>query len=144
MKKGPLLLAGFWMLVTASASAETATGKTDVVSDMQKTFNPREQAKDIERIKQLQDVTGQEWLELSLGERMDHMLAALYVLKAHGVEPRKSLNDYCNAVERALVLNSGWIENQLTDILAQVIHDKEPGARTALDSFMKERRGPQL
>ena len=135
---GRLIIFAAFLLVAPPAAAET-TQKTDRVSDMQKSFYPREQAKDIERVKQLQDVTGQEWLELSLGERMDHMLATIYLLQSFGVEPRKSLNDYCNSTEHALVLNSGWYQNQLTDIVAHLIYESEPGSRAALEKFTASR-----
>ena len=135
-----LFLIALFLSIPRYVRAETAPTKTDLISDMQKSFNPREEDKNIQRIKQLQDVTGQEWLELSLKDRMDHMMAALYVLNAQGVAPRKTLNDYCNAVERTLVLHSDLYETQLTDILVSVIYKKEPASRPVLDKFMNERK----
>ena len=138
MKKIILLMI-FMLVFSRSIRAAETTAKTDVISDMQKTFNPREQAKDIERIKQLQDVTGQEWLEMSLGERMDYVMASLFTLKSYGVAPRKTLNDYCNAAEKTLMRYSDLYDAQLTDILIRVIYEKEPASRALLDKFMAER-----
>ena len=122
-----------------AAPDKTTPGKADLMSDMQKSFDPRQQAKDAERVRHLQDITGQEWLELSLGERMDHVMAAMYVLDGQGVKMRRSLNDYCNLVERELLLHSDLYDAHVTDILTAVVYQKEPTARAALDKFREQR-----
>jgi hypothetical protein len=129
-----------WLLPAALAAGElraetTTPGKTDLVSDMQKTYTSDNQDKEAQRIRQLQDVTGQEWLELSLAHRADHTLAAMYALQSHGVPMRRSLNDYGNALERMLVKRPDLYESQITDILAMVIREKEPDAVPALDQY---------
>lgn len=86
------------------------------------------------------DVKGIEWLQLSIGERMDQVLASMVVLTKHGVPLGQPLNDYYNWVDERLKKNPDYYSVDLTDILAQAVYENEKGARAALDKF---RTGPQ-
>ena len=129
----------FFSLACPAARAQEKGAKTDLISELHRSYSPQKQPKEDERIRQLQDITGQEWLEVTLGERMDYMMAAMFTLKSYGVAPRKTLNDYCNAVEKMLVRHSDLYDTQLTDILVSVIYEKEPAARPSLDKFKADR-----
>ena len=81
------------------------------------------------------DVTGLEWLELSIGERMDQLLASMLVLTQHGVPLRQALNDYYNLVDERLKKNPGYYGMELTNLLAQAVYENEEGTRGALDKY---------
>lgn len=67
------------------------------------------------------DVTGLEWLQLSIGERMDQVVMSLYVLEKYGYTVTRSPNDYYNAVEIKLKVDPGLYSKKLTNILASVL-----------------------
>jgi hypothetical protein len=67
------------------------------------------------------DVTGLEWLQLSIGERMDQVMMSLYVLEKYGYTVTESPNDYYNEVERRLKLDPGLYPKKLTNILAAIV-----------------------
>jgi hypothetical protein len=67
------------------------------------------------------DVTGLEWLQMSIGERMDHVMMSLYVLEKYGYTVTGSPNDYYNEAERRLKLDPGLYPKKLTNILAAIV-----------------------
>jgi hypothetical protein len=85
------------------------------------------------------EVTGLEWLQMSIGERTDSILYSMYVLTQHGVELAKTGNDYYNAVEEKLKLNPDLYHKDLTNILASIVYETEPGSREVLDQWRKDR-----
>ena len=83
------------------------------------------------------DATGLEWLQLSMGERAEYILMSMAALTQSGVELGKSPSDYCDAVEEKLRLNPNLYSGGVTDILASVVYEGEPGSRTVLDKIRK-------
>lgn len=71
------------------------------------------------------DVTGLEWLEMSIGERMDQVVMSLYVLEKYGYTITESPNDYYNKVENKLKLDPALYSKKLTNILATVVSKGE-------------------
>ncbi|MGH7198938.1 MAG: hypothetical protein ACREH5_09410 [Candidatus Omnitrophota bacterium] len=67
------------------------------------------------------DVTGLEWLQMSIGERMDQLVMSLYVLEKYGYTVTKSPNDYYNALEGKLKLDPALYSRKLTNILAAIV-----------------------
>ena len=121
-------------MISCSAHAEQV-GKTDAISDLHKSFYDAQQKEDAARVERLEDVSGMEWFELPMGERMDHILAAMSVLSRQGVPIKKSINDYYNAVSEKLRTNTGLYDTKITNILASIIYEKDPGSRAKLDQI---------
>ena len=82
-----------------------------------------------------QPVTGLEWMELSAGERVEYLLAAMYLLNKNGVEFSGTEDRYYDAIYKKLQSDPGLYTSQLEDILANTIYEKEPKTRSALDQF---------
>ena len=122
------------LMISYSGHADQV-GKTDAISDLHKSFYKAEQKDDAAKVEHLEDVSGMEWFELSIGERMDHILASMSVLNRQGVSIKKSMNDYYNAVSEKLRTNPGLYDTKITNILASIIYDKDPESRAKIDQF---------
>ena len=132
-----LLLVPILLVLCGTVHAEQV-GKSDAISDLHKSLYKADEEKDAARVEHLEDVTGMEWIELSMGERMDYILASMTVLDRHGVKIKKSMNDYYNAVSDKLRTHPQFYEAKITDILASIIYEKDPSARARLDQFRNE------
>lgn len=130
-----LLIMPLFLIVYDARAESTTPGKTDAFTELQNSFVAGKQDEETERIKQLDEVTGLEWLQMALGERQDHILASMFILKQHGVDLRKSLNDYFNVLEEKLHSIPGLYNTDLTQILASLVYEKEPRNRQALDKY---------
>ena len=84
------------------------------------------------------EVTGLEWLEMSMGQRMDQVLASMMALRQRGLEPSRDLNDYYNELSEALKMNPSLYSMSLTEILEQNIRQKESTRRKVLASVEKK------
>ena len=84
------------------------------------------------------DVTGLEWLQMSIGNRMDCVIASMVALTQLGVNFSQSPNDYDNAVEEKLRLDPGLYATNITNLLASIVYEKEPGNQDALNRFRKK------
>ena len=74
----------------------------------------------------LKEATGLEWLQMSMGQRQDCVLSSMYVLSKEGMTLGKSLGEYYDAVGNKLRLNPNLYSESITDILASIVHEKEP------------------
>ena len=83
-------------------------------------------------------VSGLEWLQMSAGERANYVLASMYILHGNGIALNKSPDEYYNAIEEKLTSSPGLYSANLTNILASIVYEKEPGARESLDQFRKK------
>ena len=122
------------LMIACGAHAEEV-GKADAISDLHKSFYKADQKKDAAGVEHLEDVSGMEWFELPMGERMDHILASMIVLDRQGVPIKKSMNDYYNAVSAKLRADPGLYDTKITNILASIIYEKDPESRGKLDQF---------
>ena len=122
------------LMISCNAHAEQV-GKADAISNLHKSFYKADQKDDAAKVEHLEDVSGLEWFELSIGERMDHILASMSVLSHQGVPIKKSMNDYYNAVSEKLRTDPGLYETKITNILASIIYEKDPESRAKLDQF---------
>lgn len=73
------------------------------------------------------NATGLEWLQMSMGKRMDCILFSMYVLTKSGVPMNKSPNDYYDAVAEKLRLNPSLYSENVTSILASIVNKRESG-----------------
>lgn len=80
-----------------------------------------------------QDITGLEWLNLTIGDRQQYVFIAMKVLDKNGVPLSNTVLDYYNEIERAIKLKPENYSRSITSILASVVYDSEPGSRAALD-----------
>ena len=55
------------------------------------------------------------------------------VISNQGVRLERTPNDYCNTVQEKLRAHPDLYQDSVTNILAQAVYEKEPGAREALD-----------
>ena len=84
------------------------------------------------------EVAGLEWLQMSAGDRLDNILTSMYILTQHGVALSKSPNDYVNAVGERLRLNPNLYSANVTNVLASIVYETEPGSGEALDKLRKK------
>jgi hypothetical protein len=89
----------------------------------------------------LPDVTGLEWLQMSVGERNDHLLASMVTLAHNGVRLAKNAEDYYGDIHKAVRLDPSLNDVPLTTILAQRAYEREPSARPALDALRAHQTG---
>ena len=83
-------------------------------------------------------VTGLTWLQMSMEERLDYIDTSMEILKFHGVELGKSINDYYEAVGERLQSNPELISASVTNVLASIVYEQEPGTRVAMDRIRKK------
>ena len=84
-----------------------------------------------------QDKTGYSWLKMTDTERLDYVMTSLYILSDKGVECKGSPNAYLDAIGEKLDKNPELYDANVTNILASVIYETEPGTREALDELKK-------
>jgi len=73
------------------------------------------------------NTTGLEWLQMSMGERMECILFSMYVLTQSGEQINKSPNDYYDAVGEKLRLNPNLYSENVTSILASIVNKPDRG-----------------
>lgn len=73
------------------------------------------------------NATGLEWLQMSMGERMDCILFSMFVLSKNGYPMNKTPNDYYDAVGEKLRLNPNLYSENITSILASIVNKRESG-----------------
>ena len=73
------------------------------------------------------NATGLEWLQMSMGERMDCILFSMYVLTKSGEQINKAPNDYYDAVGEKLRLDPNLYSETITSILASIVKKRESG-----------------
>ena len=83
-------------------------------------------------------VTGMDWLQMSVRERMDYIQVSMLVLNKHGVSFGQSRHDYYNAAEQKLLHNHDLYDAKATHILSSIIYETEPENREALDGIRKK------
>jgi len=88
-----------------------------------------------EALKRATPVTGLQWLQMSMSDRKDELVASLYLLSKNGVELKASVSDYYNGIEAKLRVNPGFYSSELTSILANYVYETEPESRPVLDKF---------
>ncbi len=140
MKRCLLFLVLSMLVVSADVQAESKPGNTDVFSEVKTSYgSPKEQQQEIDKIQHMEDVPGLEWLQMSVGDKQDQILASLYALNQSGVTIRKPANYYYDLVQEKLNANPNLYNTNLTDILISVVYEKEAGTRKALDKIRKKR-----
>ncbi len=82
--------------------------------------------------------TGLEWLEKSIGERFDDVLACMALLNQNNVPMNQTPDDYYNDLEKKLKRNPGLNDVEITVILADSLYEKEPSSRPAVDRLRSE------
>lgn len=85
--------------------------------------------------------TGIEWLEHSMGERINDIIASMTLLNQSGVPLAQTPEDYYDAIDKKLRRNPSLYELDLTELLADYVYEKEPVAREALDRTKRPREG---
>ena len=86
--------------------------------------------------------TGLEWLERSMGERLNDVVASMTLLNQDGILLSRTPEDYYDAIDKALRRDPSLYELDLTQILADYVYEKEPAAREALDRLKKPGKSP--
>ena len=85
-----------------------------------------------------QEVQGLEWMEMSAGERMDHLMATMYLLNKNGVELSYEPEHYYDALYRKIQRDPSLNTSSIANILANCIYEKEYASRPALDLLKKK------
>lgn len=134
----PVLVIGWILLCHAAMAADVKKVENkdplfDWVKSSNNVMTKKEINEEVEMIKGLDEVTGIDWLQSSLRERSEHVMASMVRLNMRGVDLHKTQNDYCNAIEEKLISDPNLYAMNLTDILVQVVREKEPWARAGLD-----------
>jgi|GEM_PF-1807773 len=88
----------------------------------------------------LVEITGIEWMQESLGRRMDALLLSMAALQKSGVPLKRTPDQYYKEMHVLLRSHPEEYNSLLTDILARHIYGREPAARKALDAL----RGPAV
>ncbi len=73
------------------------------------------------------NATGLEWLQMSMGERMDCILFSMVVLAHNGYPMNKTPNDYYDVVGEKLRLDPSLYSENITSILASIVKKRERG-----------------
>ncbi len=138
MKIITLPLIATLILFAHPVCALTESEKSQAVSETQKVLASAKPRADI-RPTTYRDITGLEWLQISMGARRDAILVSMAVLDQHGVLLSRSLLDYYDAIEQKLRSNPDLYDVNLTDILASFVYETEPESRGVLNQFMKKK-----
>ncbi len=85
------------------------------------------------------EIRAVEWLELSLVKRMEHILASMVLLSQNGVPLGKTPDEYYDAVAEKLRFTPDLFSVNVTQILAGIVYETEPGTREVLDGLRKKR-----
>lgn len=94
-------------------------------------------AEDSNAVKPGKPVTGYSWLKMTDAERLDYVMTSLYILTNQGVEYKGSPKAYMDAIGEKLDKSTDLYDANVTNILASVIYETEPGTREALDKIRK-------
>ncbi|GEM_PF-3767241 len=81
--------------------------------------------------------TGIEWLQESMRERLNDVIASMTLLHQSEVPMAQTPEDYYDALDKLLRRNPSLYEIDLTELLAEYLYEKEPPARAALDHLKK-------
>lgn len=81
--------------------------------------------------------TGLEWLERSMGERLNDVVVSMTLLNQSGVPLAQAPEDYYDAIDTRLRRNPAFYTTDLTELLANHLYEKEPAAREALDHLKR-------
>ena len=110
-------------ILVTEARALTESERARAIQETERGLRSVETEADRSRVKSEghRDVTGLEWLQMSIGERMDQVVMSLYVLEKYGYTITKSPNDYYNALEGKLKLDPALYSRKLTNILAAIV-----------------------
>ncbi len=82
-------------------------------------------------------VSGMEWLEKSIPERLERVRVSMLILHTNGVPVEGSANDYYNALDKKIRREPSIADTDLTNILASVIYDTDPASREVLNKFRR-------
>ncbi len=82
-------------------------------------------------------ITGQDWLLMSREEKGAYIFTAMEVLKKDGVPLGKTPDQYTSLIDSDLVNNPNALKADVTNILASVVYENDPGAREAIDKLRK-------
>ncbi len=119
----PLPLIALMLFLTPASSYCEISGRNDAV-------------------KVYQEVQGLEWMEMSAGERMDHLMAAMYLLNKNGVELSYTPDYYYDAIYQKIQRHPELYSSEIASILANFIYEKEEKARPALDNLKRHPTNP--
>ena len=136
MKRYPVIFTMISLLFSAQCLALTEVEKEKALSEVQKAMASLKHDEAIPT-RPVKDVAGIEWLQMSLGDRMDAILASMTLLTKNGVPLDGSPNDYYNMVDEKLRNDPSYYNVTVTQILANIIYGKEAQAREALDKLKK-------
>jgi hypothetical protein len=81
--------------------------------------------KKVEDPQPLRELTGIEWMELSIGQRHDHLAWSMFVLGKKGIVFAKTPNEYYHAVYKRLRADMSNYEVGITTILAEYVGETE-------------------
>jgi hypothetical protein len=81
----------------------------------------------------VQEVTGIEWLQMSMTERMEQILLSMAILAQSGVQSRRTPLECYDLVHDAVRRGPAQHGRRLSRILADKLYDTEPAVRLSLD-----------
>ncbi len=70
------------------------------------------------------EITGAEWLKISVKDRRVYIFAAMEILKGRGMNPDQSVDFYDQAVEKTLLRRPDLYSNNITSTLASLVDEE--------------------
>lgn len=84
------------------------------------------------------ETTGLEWLEMSAGDRVENLLAAMLLLNKNGVKLNYTPDHYYDAVYQNLQRDPALYSSSVANVLANDVYEKEAQSREALDKLKNQ------
>ena len=81
------------------------------------------------------ETTGLEWLEMSAGDRVENLIAAMLLLDKNGVKLSYAPDHYYDTLYQKLQRDPALYSSSVTNILADDVYEKEPLSRESLDKL---------
>ncbi|HXV18560.1 MAG TPA: hypothetical protein VD883_00605 [Candidatus Omnitrophota bacterium] len=89
----------------------------------------------IARAEGLDDLKGQDWIQMSLGQKQDFVYRGIGALERQGVSLLKSPSYYIEALDKVLKIDEGLREEYLDNLFVFCVHESEPHTRQALEKI---------
>ncbi len=134
---GVLLVAAVSLIASPSCALSEAE-KSQASAEVKKAITSEGIKRESSKPAIKTNATGLQWLQMSGGDRLECLIASMVILTNYGVRLERSPNDYYDVVGDKLRLNSSYYSANVTNILASIVYEQEPGNREALDRTRKK------
>lgn len=119
-----LVIVTVFVMMKHAHAAQAPESSPIFAQRVDKSQTPKERAQTIEKIKNLREITGLEWFQMSVGDKEDHIFAAMYRLERAGTTFARTADEYAYLIQKKLYADPGLYEVNLTDILSAIVQEK--------------------